>query len=195
MKQWGEQPELHFDEKELKIDLGVGNFIFVGSSCDMWARDIPEEWIIKTLAHCRLYPNDWLFQSKNPGRFRWFYGQFSGPRIVFGTTIETNRESDVYTEAPSIIDRYVAISEIGGQGDGEEVMVTIEPIMDFDLKPMVEMFVDIEPQWVNIGADSGAHNLHEPPVEKIKELIAELSKFTEVKLKKNLKRILEERKE
>jgi molybdopterin converting factor small subunit len=36
-----------FDEKELKTDLGKGNFIFVGSSCDMWAQNIPEEWIEK----------------------------------------------------------------------------------------------------------------------------------------------------
>ncbi|HEA67556.1 MAG TPA: hypothetical protein ENI07_12145, partial [Desulfobacterales bacterium] len=40
MKRWGPQPELHFDESELKTDLykyGENQFIFVGSSCDMWA--------------------------------------------------------------------------------------------------------------------------------------------------------------
>jgi DNA repair photolyase len=35
----------HLDEKELRVDLGSGNTIFVGSSCDMWAAEIPEEWI------------------------------------------------------------------------------------------------------------------------------------------------------
>ncbi len=45
------QPELHFDEKELKTNLGSGNFIFVGSSCDMWARIVPIDWILATLEH------------------------------------------------------------------------------------------------------------------------------------------------
>lgn len=49
MKRWGKQKPVHFDEKELKTDLGSGNFIFVGSSCDMFADDIPIEWIQKTL--------------------------------------------------------------------------------------------------------------------------------------------------
>ena len=41
--------ELRFEEKELKTNLGKGNFIFVGSSIDMWAEQIPDEWIEKVL--------------------------------------------------------------------------------------------------------------------------------------------------
>ena len=37
------QGELKFDEKELKTDLGEGNFIFVGSSCDMFADAVPSQ--------------------------------------------------------------------------------------------------------------------------------------------------------
>jgi len=63
MNRWGPQPEIHFDNKELKTDLGEGNFIFVGSSCDMWAESIPVEWIHHTLIHCRKYEgNRYLFQ-------------------------------------------------------------------------------------------------------------------------------------
>jgi len=49
MKRWGKLNPVRFDEKELKTDLGSGNFIFVGSSCDMWAENIPDKWIFKTL--------------------------------------------------------------------------------------------------------------------------------------------------
>ena len=64
------QGKLHFDEKELKTNLGEGNFIFVGSSCDMWAKKIPLEWIVEILEHCRKHPkNTYLFQTKNPERF------------------------------------------------------------------------------------------------------------------------------
>ena len=47
-----------------------------------------------------------------------------------------------------------------------------------------------KPIQVNIGADSGGNNLPEPSKEKIIELIFELEKFTKVKQKKNLKRLL-----
>ncbi len=46
-----------------------------------------------------------------------------------------------------------------------EVMVTIEPIMDFDLEPFVEMIKNTKPKFVNIGADSKGHNLPEPSSE------------------------------
>ena len=190
MKKWGKQPPLHFDESELKTDLGEGNFIFVGSSCDMWAWTIDWWWIHDTLAKCeKAYKNKYLFQSKNPGRFRKFYGQF--PRdIVFGTTIETNREEYIGKDAPSIVDRYGNIHEIGKE-DGAPTMITIEPIMDFDLKPMIVMISDIEPEWVNIGANTNHRvKLPEPEPGKIRDLISELQKITEVKIKSNLKRLL-----
>jgi protein gp37 len=47
MKRWGEQKPIHLDEREMKTDLGSGNFIFVGSSCDMFAEDVPQDWIEK----------------------------------------------------------------------------------------------------------------------------------------------------
>lgn len=40
MKRFGKLNKVRFDAKELKTDLGTGNFIFVGSSCDMFAENI-----------------------------------------------------------------------------------------------------------------------------------------------------------
>jgi len=51
MKRWGKQKPVRFDESELNTDLGTGNFIFVGSSCDLFASDIPDKWVKKTLSH------------------------------------------------------------------------------------------------------------------------------------------------
>ena len=73
MKRWGKQPPLHFDEKELKTDLGKNNFIFVGSSCDMFVKHIPYEWKIDTLNHCLEFPkNKYFLQTKNPGKLLFF---------------------------------------------------------------------------------------------------------------------------
>jgi len=71
-----------------------------------------------------------------------------------------------------------------------KVMVTIEPIMQFDLKYLVDLVRQCRPQWVNIGADSQKSGLPEPTGIEVEALIAELKKFTEVKIKKNLRRLM-----
>ena len=179
------RPELHFDEKELKTNLGKGNFIFVGSSCDMWANDIPAMWIEDILAYCSEFDNTYLFQSKNPARFNKMCFPFS---TILGTTIETNRPYPrEIGKAPEPLLRYSIMASWEGP---ENKMVSIEPIMDFDLDVMVRWIKDIEPELVSIGADSKGHNLPEPPADKVRQLIEELQKITEVKLKDNLKRLV-----
>lgn len=180
--------DIRFDETELKTDLQMGNVIFVGSSNDMWSWSIPDDWISRTLKHCKKYNlNEYLFQSKNPDRFRKFFGYF--PKSIFGTTIESNRHKLVekYSDAPLTFERYVAISELGKH---DRIMISVEPIMDFDLREFLEWFYEIEPEFVSIGADSKGHNLPEPSKEKTLKLIDELKKITEVKVKKNLNRIV-----
>jgi len=175
------QPELHFDEKELKTDLGEGNFVFVGSSCDMFAKDIKREWIDRILAHCKMYRNEYLFQSKRPNGF--YYLPIGS---IIGTTIETNRHyQNIMGAAPIPLARYDAIIQ-----KPQTKMVSIEPIMDFDLEVMVEWMREIKPNFVSIGADSGNNHLPEPPPEKVRTLIDSLRQFTEVKLKDNLKRLI-----
>ena len=70
------------------------------------------------------------------------------------------------------------------------IMVSIEPIMDFDLEVMVKWMQEIKPEFVSIGADSGNNHLPEPTPEKVKALIEALQEFTFVKIKDNLKRLL-----
>lgn len=69
-------------------------------------------------------------------------------------------------------------------------MVTIEPILDFDLEDFIQLIRSTSPEWVNIGADSKGHNLPEPSSVRVKQLIEAISKFTKVKIKSNLDRIL-----
>jgi DNA repair photolyase len=93
MKRWGEQKAVHFDEKELRTDLGFGNFIFIGSSCDMFAKDIPDDWIWKTIAVAGEYRNKYLLQTKNPGRYADFFHVYEAHhknKFTLCTTIETN---------------------------------------------------------------------------------------------------------
>lgn len=176
------QAELHFDAKELKTDLGEGNFIFVGSSCDMWASSIKDLWINEILLHCYDFDNRYLFQTKNPARFEgWKFPD----KTILGITLESNRCWNG-SKSPCPVERYFAFKDLPAQK-----MVSIEPIMDFDLDEIVSWMQEIKPEFVSIGADSQHHDLPEPSGEKVKALIEGLREFTEVEIKDNLSRILE----
>lgn len=83
-------PPLRLEEKELKVNLGEGNFIFVGST-DEWAANVPSEWIEQVLDYCDVFDNRYLFQSKNPARFLEYLDHPVMKKSVLCTTIETNR--------------------------------------------------------------------------------------------------------
>jgi DNA repair photolyase len=178
------QKDLRFDDKELKVNLGDDNFIFVGSSCDMFAEEISDKWILNIINHCKKFPNTYLFQSKNPKRFL----DFSFPKqTIFGTTIESNIDHEGFSGGASIKERIDAMLKLKDQG--YSTMVTIEPIMDFDVTELVNLVSFAT--WVNIGADSGNNNLPEPSAEKVLRLIDLLKQSgVEVKKKINLKRLL-----
>ena len=183
------QKELHLDEKDLQTDLGSGHFIFVGSSTDMWAEDVPSYWIYSVLAQCRRYlGNRYLFQSKNPYHFYndpfYFNLHLRGIDTIWGTTVETNQQYPCMGNAPTPLERQKAMMGLIGRR-----MVTVEPILDFDLEVFVELIRLASPEWVNIGADSQGHHLPDPSAEKVEALIEQLSIFTTVKIKSNLKRI------
>jgi hypothetical protein len=189
MKRFGKQKPVRFDELELKTDLGEDNFIFVGSSCDMWSDAIPQAWIDRTVEHCTHFSSRYLFQTKNPGKIE-SYIEWLPKESVIGTTIESNRYYPEMGTAPYTTIRAERMAIIRGCGFPNTLMVTIEPIMDFDLSTMIAMISRIEPEWVNIGANTNHKiKLHEPEPSKIQELISELEKITKVKIKKNLNRL------
>ncbi|GAG24992.1 unnamed protein product, partial [marine sediment metagenome] len=175
--------KLRLDEKALKDNLGEGNTIFVGSSTDMWAKEIPVDWIGKVLLTCCAYPdNTYLFQTKNPRRFMdWEFPK----NVILATTIETNRDFRI-NKAPPTDERMRIMKELKVFSP---LMISIEPIMRFDMDMFVSWIKDIKPKFVSIGADSKNSDLPEPNKREIDFLIKELKKFTEVKVKDNLRRI------
>lgn len=181
------QGPLRLDEKCLKDNLGEGNTIFVGSNTDMFASKIYRKnptWVGSILRYIMKYPdNIYLFQSKNPYLLYWY----ALPKnSIVGTTAETNRSTVKISKADDPIVRLKWLYQIAWL----KRMISIEPILDFDLYEFLSMIKDAAPSFVSIGADSKNHKLPEPPAGKIKELISELQKFTEVKIKPNLARLM-----
>ena len=158
--------------------------IFVETCGDLFANNIPSLWIWQVIKYCESYPkNTYLFQSKNPMRF----DEFTFPeKSILGTTLESNKEYNI-SQAPSVVNRYIAMKQYKMRK-----MISLEPLLDFDLKILVRWIREISPEFVSIGADSKNNDLSEPSSNDVKQLIEILKQFTEVKLKKNLKRLYPE---
>lgn len=175
-----------YDEATLTKDGGkYPGIIFIENTSDLFAREMPDSFITRILLHCRRWPdNEYVFQTKNPGRL---YNEANLPNnYIFGCTIETNRDISGLSKAPRPFERYVAMRELNARK-----FVTVEPILDFDVDELAWWIYSIEPEFVNIGADSKGHGLPEPSVDKVRALIEKLTaNDIEIREKHNLERLL-----
>jgi DNA repair photolyase len=186
----GVQQPLHLDEKKLKTSLGSGKFIFIGSSCDMFADSVHDDWIIATLCWANMFENKYLLQTKNPARFMNFLWLMKPSKYLLCTTIETNLFfPEIMRGSPP---PEIRSNDMAKLPKDYRRMVTIEPIMKFSLKELSYHVLCCQPEQVNIGADTGRNNLPEPSPKEIRELIRVLSQYTKVVLKKNLDRLMKE---
>lgn len=176
--------DLRLIEPEFSVRYGEGKTIFVEHCNDIGSEGVCYAWRQRIYEHCNLWPkNTYVFQSKNPLVF--FAGGYPHGSIL-GTTIETNREIPTVSKAPAPASRYLAMKRIEGRK-----FVTIEPILDFDVDVLVEWIVDLNPEFLNIGADSKGHGLIEPPKEKVIALIEKLGAAgVKINEKHNLARLL-----
>ena len=131
-----------------------------------------------------------LIQSKNPSTF----GRVSFPdNVILGTTIETNRDDlcKAIATAPPPSQRYEDFLKIKHPLKIKHSlkMVTIEPVMDFDLEVMVEWMKNLKPCMIWLGYDSKKCHLPEPKLEKVRELHWELSRAGFVVILKNIKEV------
>jgi protein gp37 len=170
---------------ELLEKYGEGKTIFMEYMNDLFADGVDARWIKSILAQCRAYPkNVYVFQSKNP-KNAWEYRDYLPPYFMIGTTIETNREHKEISNSPDPYDRATGIAFF------QNTFLTVEPILDFDLIPMMDLIKLAHPGFVNIGADSKKSKLPEPSGEKVRALIAGLQEAgIEIRQKSNLARLL-----
>ena len=96
--------------------------------------------------------------------------------VVLGSTIETNRDYSV-SKAPKTTERYEFMKKLSFK----KKIVSIEPIMDFDLEIFVSWIKEINPVLVHVGYDNYNNNLAEPTLSKTKQLMEQLNTFTRVK--------------
>jgi len=187
------KPKLMEDELKSSIKtIPDDKVVFVCSMTDLFADDVPSEYIKKILLYVWEHPkNQYLLQTKNPKRFIEFGANINKGDII-GITLETNRDDMYETNAPKSRTRYswMISREMIETFLSMEKMISIEPIMDFDIDIFSEWILNIKPNWVSIGADSFKNNIIEPPRTKVDELIQIIKDNNiEVRQKRNLDRL------
>ena len=170
------EPHEHPERLDQRLPLtGYGQFIFAIDMGD--PAFVRPEYFRKVLDRVRRDDGrTFLFQSKNPAYFE----DFKFPRnVILGATIETNRDElvreYVSPKVPLPTVRYNSMLGL----DHPQKMVTIEPIMKFDLPIMVEWVREIAPRMVWMGYNSYPKQvtLPEPSLEEFRELHFELGKL------------------
>jgi len=118
-------------EKEFDTNYGKGKTIFIEHMNDLFAENVPDEFIVRILEHCKKWPeNIYVYQTKNPARYFKFLNLIPKNSIL-GTTIETNRDMSNVSKAPSAKERYEAMKILQFRK-----FVTSEPILRFDIEIM-----------------------------------------------------------
>ena len=118
-------------------------------------------------------PKTFYFQSKTPKYFEPFLAEFPD-NVVLLTTLETNRDAGYrkVSQAPPPSVRYQQFKAL----DYPRKVVTIEPVLDFDLRTFAAWIRGIQPEYVYLGFNSKPKSvtLPDPPEEKVQRLVDRL---------------------
>lgn len=184
---------LTLDEDSFGVNFGQGKTIFIDHRNDLWCKDVPSAWISRVLSHCETFPNNrYLFQTKNPDRYLEFADRLAQLSCMVGTTIETNRIMPTeFSTAPWPPVRAEAMTRLRERYPDMTLFVTVEPIVNFDVQDLLNMFEMIRPNFCNVGADSKRHSLPEPSKEDVEALLFGITALgIEIREKHNLTRLL-----
>ena len=145
--------------KELTKKFRKDDFVFVQDMSDLFGQWVPT-WIInEVIKFMRDSPATFLLLTKNPRRYIEDSGlEKLSKNVVCGATIET----DFFNE-----DKLTFMDVLGHP----RKMVSVEPIMNFNLVKFSMYLAAIKPEFVAIGYDNYNNGLNEPKLEETKRLI------------------------
>lgn len=151
-------------------------YVFACDMGDLFGDWVPREWIVKVIDAIKNNPSSYfLFLTKNPKRYFGILDVVP-ENIVLGATIETNRDYRI-SRAPTTLERYKAMVDL----PYPRKLVSIEPVMYFDLDVFLHWIKDIAPVMVHVGYTKYNHHLPEPSLAKTSKLMEQLKTFTRVK--------------
>ncbi len=168
-------------EKEFEKKFDKDDFVFVCDMTDLFAQSVPTEYISQLFWYFKNSPAQFLLLTKNPHRYLEFHPD--NINVVWGATIESNRDCCSYSAAPCNPNRIKAMIDLRAYNPLIRRFISIEPIMDFDFETFRIELECMKPWAVAVGYDNYNSNLPEPALEKTNQLIEELKRFTIVYVK------------
>lgn len=168
-------PHYHPERLE-KIPSAETIFVCGNSDLSFCRPDFTRQIIEAVKKHNQRRPDKtYYFQSKRPEYFQPFLSGLPDNTIIL-TTLETNRD-DGYrqiSKAPLPSVRYEQFKAL----DYPRKVVTIEPVLDFDLEIFADWIKSINPEYVWIGYNSRPKQVRmpEPNKKKLSAFISELGK-------------------
>ncbi len=165
----------HYHEERL-AKIPSAEIVFVCGNADISFCDY--EFVHRIIARIRKHNErcphkTYYFQSKRPEYFVPLLPHFP-ENVIVVTTLETNRDKGYkrISKAPPPRRRYRQFNAL----DYPRKVVTIEPVLDFDIDVFFEWMCNLQPEYVWLGFNSRSQSvaLPEPPVEKVEEFARRL---------------------
>ena len=155
---FGFEPTLHRYRLDTLGKLKMGNNIFVGAMADVFGAWVPDEWIQEVLSTCQKYPiHNFLFLTKNPGRYMQYGVPTGQDNLWYGTTITCDADA----------------ARVGSLTMDAKTFVSIEPLMESISKGNIAAICSIV-DWVIIGAETGRSKNKTLPQEGwVRDIVAE----------------------
>lgn len=145
----------HVVEKELRRRFNPGDFRFVAYMGDI--SFAPYAAVSSIIENVVSQPAvKFLFCTKNPAVYSSWGLEFPD-NLYLGATIETNFDHGL-SKAPAPRDRYIAMKVL----DHPRKFISLEPLMNFHLRTLVDWIKEIRPEIIEIGPDNYHNSLPEP---------------------------------
>lgn len=180
MSKYEGEPRLF--EHELNRQFKDFDVVFVCNMTNLLEASVPASLVTKILENIisRKEAPTYFFLEKNPARYREFLPLLRRINCILGITLETNRSTSFCSHAPSPMERWEAFKDL----EFPNKFVSIEPIMAFDTKELLEIIFNISNlDAVAVGFDNHDAHLPEPPLAQVQELIRELEQHYKVYVK------------
>lgn len=165
----------HWHEDRL-AKVPSASIVFVCGNADLafCPPELIQRIIERIKEHSKLAPHKtYFFQSKQPECFEPFLAEFP-ENVILLTTLETNRDKgyENYSKAPPPTQRYRQFLRL----KYPRKVVTIEPVMDFDLEKFSDWIIKLRPEyaWVGMNSRPESVELPEPSMEKLAEFMDRL---------------------
>jgi hypothetical protein len=150
--------------------------VFVAGSADIsfCPREFTHKIIAAIVRHNRACPHkEYYLQSKRPEYLAQFLPVLPA-NVLLVTTLETNRDKGyaAVSKAPVPTERYRQFTNL----DWPRKVVTVEPLLDFDLAVFTDWLTTLRPEYVWLGYNSrpAQVTLPEPEETKVRDLIGNL---------------------